>query len=73
MMTPTLASAPLGNQSSRVQFYMASVNCISCNPVFRKGLRHSEGIRNVRVLPMFNKIVVEFDPAKTNRCSVAQF
>ncbi len=70
MMTPALASAPLDNQSSRVQFYVASVSCIACNPVFRKGLRHSKGIRNVRELPMFNKIVVEFDPAKTNEETV---
>jgi copper chaperone CopZ len=49
-----------------VQFYVASISCISCTPVFGRNLRRLEGVLNVRESPMFNKIGVEFDPTTTS-------
>ena len=38
----------------------------------KKGLEHVEGVKDVRQLPMFNKIIVEFDPAKVEEAKMRE-
>lgn len=35
---------------------------------FKKGLGNAEEVKDVRQLPMLNKVIVEFDPAKAAFC-----
>ncbi len=60
------------NQTRTIQFSVASISCIACTPIFKKGLGHVEGIKNVQQLPMFNKIVVEFDPETASETKVKE-
>jgi copper chaperone CopZ len=48
--------------TKRIQFSIASLSCVACTSAFKKGLDHLDGVKDVSQLPMFNKIVVEFDP-----------
>lgn len=44
-----------------------SLDCIACTPVFRRELQKIDGIKEVKELPLLNKIIVEFDPAGINK------
>jgi copper chaperone CopZ len=54
----------------KVRFSVSGINCLACSPAFRRGLARFEGIRSVKGLPMLDKVVVEFDPSKTNESRV---
>ena len=60
------------NQSEhqRIQFTVASISCVACTPAFKKGLERVDGVIGVTQLPMLNKIVVEFDPAKVDETRI---
>lgn len=52
------------------RFSVSSMNCVACTPAFRRGLSRSEGVVDVRELPMLNLVVVEFDPARTDEAKI---
>jgi copper chaperone CopZ len=61
---------PGERQPRKIEFSVASISCVACTPAFKKGLEHVEGVKNVRQLPMLNRIVVEFDPTKADETEV---
>lgn len=58
--------------TKRIQFSIASISCVACTPAFKKGLEHVDGVKGVSQLPMFNKIVVEFDPKTIEEARVKE-
>jgi copper chaperone CopZ len=60
------------NQARKIQFSVASISCIACTPAFKKGLEHLGGIKEVKQLPMLNRIVAEFDPAREGETEVKE-
>ena len=55
-----------------IRFSVASISCVACTPAFKKGLEHVEGIREVRQLPMLNKVIVDYDPEKADEARVKE-
>ena len=55
-----------------IRFSVATISCVACTPVFRKGLERVEGVKEVRELPMLNKVVVDYDPGKADEETVKQ-
>ena len=53
-----------------LRFSVSSISCVACTPAFRKGLSGSEGVLGVRELPMMNRVVVEFDPSRTDEAKL---
>lgn len=53
-----------------VRFSVASISCVACTPAFKKGLMRTEGINEVKQLPMLNKVVVEYDPERASEVEV---
>ncbi|MDG6988159.1 MAG: hypothetical protein JRN21_02415 [Nitrososphaerota archaeon] len=60
----------LPTKTATARFSVSSVSCVACTPAFRKGLSRSEGVLDVRELPMLNMVVVEFDPARTDEAKI---
>ena len=44
----------------------------SLHPALKRGLEHVEGVRDVKQIPMLNKIIVEFDHAKADEKEVKE-
>jgi copper chaperone CopZ len=67
-----LTDPPHEQKAGKISFSVASISCVACTPAFKKGLERIEGIENVSQLPMLNKIVVEFEPAKIDEAKVKE-
>ena len=68
-----MTDGPSGDLKPRkIEFSVASISCVACTPAFKKGLEHLEGVRDVKQLPMLNKIIVEFDPTKAEETEVKE-
>ncbi|MHB1868282.1 MAG: hypothetical protein ACYCPP_04990 [Nitrososphaerales archaeon] len=63
---------PAERKPRKIEFSVASISCVACTPAFKKGLEHLEGVRDVKQLPMLNKIIVEFDPTKSEETEVRE-
>ncbi|MDG6964336.1 MAG: hypothetical protein JRN71_06380 [Nitrososphaerota archaeon] len=55
-----------------VSFTVQTVDCIACSPFFRPSLAKIGGVLGVKELPITNKIIVMFDPARLDRNTLVQ-
>ena len=50
------------DQLVKISFWVATIECIACTPVFKRELLKISGIKDVQPLVMMNQINVEIDP-----------
>lgn len=55
-----------------VSFTVQTVDCITCSPFFRRSLGKTDGVLEIKELPITNKIIVVFDPARLDRSTLVQ-
>jgi copper chaperone CopZ len=55
-----------------IHLSIVSISCLTCTPAFKRGLERVNGIRNVRQLPMLNKMIVDYDPERSDEAEINQ-
>lgn len=53
-----------------IRLSIASISCLACTPAFKRGLERVNGIRNVRQLPMLNRMIVDYDSEKSDETEI---
>ncbi|MEW5863450.1 MAG: cation-translocating P-type ATPase [Pseudomonadota bacterium] len=68
---PSEPPPPLGTSGSKVDFYVARLDCENDAAAIRRGLATAPGIARLAVYPKAAKVSIDFDPGKTDAKSLA--
>ena len=63
---------PSTDNRRELSFTVQTIDCIACTPVFSRHIGKISGVREVKELPITNKIIVAFDGSQLDRSSLEQ-
>lgn len=66
------SNALRGKRLQELSFTVQTIDCIICSPVFRRHLRKISGVKEIKELPITNKIIVVFDETQIDEQALRQ-
>lgn len=65
-------NAPIGKRLQELSFTVQSIDCIACSLIFRRHIGKIGGVKEIKELPITNKIIVVFDYTQIDEQTLKQ-
>ncbi len=66
------SNALKGNRLQELSFTVQSIDCITCSLIFRRHLGKIGGVKEIKELPITNKIIIVFNDTQIERQALKQ-
>ena len=66
------SNALRGKRLQELSFTVQSIDCITCSLIFRRHLGKIAGVKEIKELPITNKIIIVFDDTQIDKQALKQ-